>query len=758
MSDLLARLARTLTHRWKRSLLAALAVLAVLGVFAANGNPATDDFKVPGSESQQALDLLKTHAPAMAGVDSQLVFSAKTGKITDPQNKAAVERALERVTKLRGVTAAPSPFDGPGQVSRDQTIAQTTVQYDLDPTAVEKADGENLIEAAEAADGPNLSVAARGQVVDAGSEQSAPIGELVGVGIAVILLALLFRSFAAMGATLFGALLGVAFGQLLLTALAEPLGLPAFASTIAIMLGLGAGIDYSLLIVGRFREQMAAGDSVRDASAKAIATAGSSVVTAGLIVMVAIAGLLVIGIPLIGKMGIGAAIGIAAVVLSALTLLPILIGAFSTRLKPRKYAHVAPSQAFARWGEVLTARPWLSVGAGALVMLALAFPVTQLRLGQPDDGNNPTDQTQRVAYDQISKGFGPGTNGPLLLVADTPKGDAATAGQLEQLRKGIAATPGVVAAAPATASKDGEIATLIAVPATAPQDSKTSDLVDTLRDTVIPNATEGTPLKVYVGGNTAGFKDFSAKTAAGLPIFIAVVIGLSVLLLMAAFRSLWIPLVSAVLNLLSIGAAYGVVVAVFQQGVGADLIGVGSDVPIISYVPVMMFAIIFGLSMDYNVFLLSRIHEAAKEGDAPRASVIHGLSRIGKVIVFAGLIMASVFLAFVTQPDVTAKMFGLGLGVGVLIDVLVVRLVIMPAVVQLLGEKAWWLPRWLDRLLPNISLEGHLVNNSDPKGTPLPGHPDAPKTPEELPDAVTAATTTNGRAGEAELVGEPERS
>jgi RND superfamily putative drug exporter len=463
---------------------------------------------------------------------------------------------------------------------------------------------------------------------------------------------------------------------------------------------------------------MAEGDSVRDAAAKAIATAGSAVLTAGLIVMVAIAGLLVIGIPLLGKMGIGAAIGVAAVVLSALTLLPIMFGALSNRLRPKRYAHVAPSRWFERWGRLVTARPWLSVGAGVLAMLVLAFPVTQLRLGQPDDGNKRADQTQRVAYDQISKGFGPGTNGPLLLVADLDGGSKA---QLERLRERVAATPGVVAVAPATPSADGEIATMAAIPATAPQDEQTSDLVRTLREDVIPQATS---LKVYVGGQTAGFEDFSAKTAAGLPIFIAVVVGLSVLLLMAAFRSLWIPLVGAALNLLSIGAAYGIVVAVFQEGIGAGLLGAESGVPVVSFVPVMMFAIIFGLSMDYNVFLLSRIHEAAKEGHAPRASVVHGMSRIGKVIVFAGLIMASVFLAFVTQPDVPIKMIGLGLGLGVLIDVLVVRLLITPAVVQLLGERAWWLPRWLDRLLPNVSLEGHLVANRDPKGAPIAGHPE----------------------------------
>jgi RND superfamily putative drug exporter len=271
----------------------------------------------------------------------------------------------------------------------------------------------------------------------------------------------------------------------------------------------------------------------------------------------------------------------------------------------------------------------------------------------------------------------------------------------------------VAASAPATVSQDGEMATIFAIPTTAPQDARTSDLLERLRATVIPQAVAGTPLKVYVGGNTAGFEDFSDKVAAGLPLFIAVVIGLSVLLLIAAFRSLWIPLASAVFNLLSVGAAYGVVVAVFQEGMGASLLGVDSGVPIVSFIPVMLFAILFGLSMDYNVFLLSRIHEAYNEGDGPRESVIHGMSRIGKVILFAGLIMAAVFLAFVTQPDVIGKMMGLGLGLAILIDVLVVRLVIAPAVVTLLGDRAWWLPRWLDRLLPNVSIEGHLVQGVD---------------------------------------------
>jgi RND superfamily putative drug exporter len=713
MSSLLARLARTLTHHWKRGLAGAVVVIVLLGAAAGAGGQAADDFSIPGTESQQALDLFKAHSPAFAGADSTLVFTVRQGKVSDAAPRAAIAAALDRVRGLAGVEDVADPFAKGGAVSRDGRLASVDVRYRVQPQDLDKADGEHLLAAAKTAEGNGVDVAARGMLIDLASEQSAPVGELIGVGIAILLLTLLFRSLAAMGATLVGALIGVMVGQILLAALAKPLGLPAFATVIAVMLGLGAGIDYSLLIIGRFREQVAGGDSVRDASAKAAATSGASVVAAGLIVMVAIAGLLVIGIPLIGKLGIAAAIGVAAVVVSALTILPIMSGALAKRLKPKKPEHVQPSAGFARWGEIVTARPWVSIAAGVLVLLVFAAPVTQLRLGQPDDGNQPASKTQRVAYDRLSAAFGPGSNGPFLLAVDTRKDDPATQQQLGALQKAVAGTPGVATVAPAMPSKDGEMATIFAIPTTAPQDAKTSDLLQRLRQDVIPKATAGTPLKVYVGGNTAGFEDFSDKVASRLPLFIGVVIGLSVLLLIAAFRSLWIPLVSALFNLLSVGAAYGVVVAVFQEGVGAGLLGVDSGVPIVSFIPVMLFAILFGLSMDYNVFLLSRIHEAYNEGDRPRASVIHGMARIGKVILFAGLIMAAVFLAFVTQPDVIGKMMGLGLGLAIVIDVLIVRLVIAPAVVTLLGDHAWWLPRWLDRVLPNVSLEGHLVQGLD---------------------------------------------
>ncbi len=713
MSLLLARLARTISQHWIRSLVAALVVLFLLGAAAGAGGEAADDFNIPGTESQKALDLFRAHSPAFAGADSTIVFSVRNGELSDPAPKAAITGALDEIKQIPGVEEVDDPFAQGAAVSKDGRIASVGVRYSTDPADLEKKDGERLVDAAETAQRDGVQVEARGVLVDLASEQDAPVGELIGVGIAIILLTVLFRSLAAMAATLFGALLGVAAGQILLTALAAPLDLPAFASVIAVMLGLGAGIDYSLLIIGRYREQIAAGDSNRDAAAKSLATSGATVVAAGVIVMVAIAGLLIIGIPFIGKLGIAAAIGIAAVVISAITILPIMMGALKKWLRPKKPEHVRPSPAFERWGEFVTKRPWASVAAGVFILLVFAAPVTQLRLGQPDDGNQPESKTQRVAYDQLSRAFGPGSNGPFLLAVDIPKGAADNQAELKKLEGAVAKTPGVASVAPATVSQDGEMATIFAIPTTAPQDKKTSDLLARLRSDVIPAATAGTALKVYIGGNTAGFEDFSDKVASRLPLFIGVVIGLSVLLLIAAFRSLWIPLVSAVFNLLSVGAAYGVVVGVFQEGFGASLIGVDSGVPVVSFIPVMMFAILFGLSMDYNVFLLSRVHEAYNEGDGPRESVIHGMARIGKVILFAGLIMSSVFMAFVTQPDVIAKMFGLGLGLAILIDVTIVRLVIAPAVVTLLGDRAWTLPRWLDRILPNVSLEGHLVQGLD---------------------------------------------
>src|SRR3954471_2880478 len=386
MSQLLASLARGLSLHWKRSLLGALGVLVVLVLAAGAAQPASDDYKLPGAESQAAVDLFQAHSPAFGGADSTLVFTVHDGKVTDPAPRAAIDRALAKVRALNGVALAASPFQAGGQLSRDGRLASVDVRYSTGTADIKDADGEALIAAAESAQ-PTVQVEERGYLIDLATEQDAPVGELVGVLIAVVLLTLLFRSGAAMVATLIGALVGVAAGQLLLAAVSDPLGLPTFAAVIAMMLGLGAGIDYALLIIARYREQRAAGDSLPDAVARTAATSGVTVVAAGVIVMVAIAGLLVIGVPFIGRMGLGAAIAVGAVVVSALTVLPIMIGAFGRRLVPKRPEHVASSTAFTRWGEIVTGHPRTAILAGVALLLVLAFPVTQMRLGQPDDGN-----------------------------------------------------------------------------------------------------------------------------------------------------------------------------------------------------------------------------------------------------------------------------------------------------------------------------------------------------------------------------------
>jgi RND superfamily putative drug exporter len=708
MSAFLASLARTLSRRWKRGLVGLLAAIVLVGVAAGSqSGSAAEDFSIPGTESQRAQDLLEDKFPAASGVTAQAVFTVKSGKLTDAEPRQAIEAALERVGRLDHVTSVSEPLaaDG-GSLSADGRTAFATVQYDIQPTELETQDGEALEQTARGAERGGAQIELRGQPLDVAAEQELPVGELVGVAIAIVLLTVLFRSLAAMAVTLLGALIGVVLSQLVLAAVSEPLGIPEFATTIAIMLGLGAGIDYALLIFSRFREQLAAGDSPSEAAARANATAGVSVVAAGLIVMVAIAGLLAVGIPLVGRMGVGSAIAVACVVVSSIAVLPIFAGAVARWLHPKDPSRVGRSEGFERWGWILVRRPWVPVVAGGLLLVVLALPLTDLRLGQPDDGNLPEDRTQRVAYDQLSEGFGPGFNGPLLLAVGSKTGGRLDDAQLERIRAVLEDTDGVAFVAPASTNRAGDAAIIQATPTTSPQDAGTSDLVQRLRDDVIPTATEGSDLNVSVGGQTAGFEDFSDKIASRLPLFIGVVIGLSILLLIAVFRSIWVPLASAVFNLLSIGAAYGVVVAVFQWGWGASLLGVGEDVPIVSFVPLMMFAILFGLSMDYNVFLLSRIREAYFEGDSPKESVVHGLSRIAKVVLVAGLIMSSVFLAFISGGDVVIKMFGLGLGAAILIDAVVVRMVISPALMALLGDRAWWIPDWLDRVIPNVSLEG----------------------------------------------------
>ena len=715
MAHLLGNLAAWAAEHWKRSLAIVAVVLVALGVAAgAGGGSFVDDFRTPGTESQSAMDVLDDRFPAAAGDTANVVFAVDSGTLREPERRAAIERTVEEIRAEPHVTGAPGPFEPrSGQLSENGRIAYVPVQYDDTAPALGEKPGQRLEQVAEIGEQAGIEVSRNGAIVDQAEQAMAPIGELIGIAVAMILLTLVFRSVAAMALTLISALIALAGGLLLLQFGSAFADFPSFAPTLGVMLGLGAGIDYALLIVGRYREQLASGDSVSHSARVANATSGTSVVAAGAIVVVAITGLLATGIPFVGRMGIGSAIVIAMVAVGAVTVLPTLMGAFARRLRPKRPEHVEPSQRFARWAGLVTRRPVAATIAGGLVLVLLATPFASLRLGQPDDGNDSQGSTTRVAYDRLAEGFGPGFNGPLVLAATTPS-DGSGQPTLTRVERAVAADRDVAVVSPAELSPAGDAAVLTVIPKSSPQDERTTELVDRLRDEVLPAATGGSRVDVHVGGATATLQDLADKIASRLPIFIGMVVGLSVLLLMAVFRSLWVPLVSAAFNLLSIAAAYGVVVLVFQEGVGSGLLGVDGEVPIVSFVPLFMFAILFGLSMDYNVFLQSRIREEYLGGAGPQQSVVRAMSRVGRLILAAGAIMTSVFLGFVTDPDVVVKTIGFGLAVAILIDVLIVRMVVAPAVMTLLGDRAWTLPAWLDRVLPRISLEGELRDEKRP--------------------------------------------
>ena len=683
MAPLLGRLAAAAAGHWKRSLAFAAAVLVGLGVLATTvGGDFSAGFRAPGTDSERALDLLEQRFPTQAGDTATTVFAVDRGTLRDGGAASAIARTASAVRRQPHVTGV-----APLQLSRDGRIGFLTVQYDRSAQDLRRAPGERLADASAVAERAGIEVSRRGAIIDEAENASAPIGELLGVAAAVLVLTLVFCSVVAMLLTLIASLISLAGGLLLMRFGTAFTDIPSITPTLAVMLGLGAGIDYALLIVGRYREQLAAGVDVVGSARVANATAGTSVLAAGSIVVVALTGLLATGIPFVGRLGIGTALVVASVAIGAVTLLPVFVGAFARRLRPRRPLSSSPG--FERWGARVARRPWPAAAIGTLVLVGLALPALGMRLGQPDDGNDRVGSTTRVAYDRLAEGFGLGFNGPLVLAVSGTDSVSRVRSLAEQ-------TPGVAFVSSPQLSPRGDAATLTVIPSSSPQDPRTSELVSRLRETL--------PAGAYVGGATATLDDLAGKLAARLPFFIALVIGLSVLLLMVAFRSIWVPLVSGAFNLLSIGAAYGVVVAVFQHGWGASLLGVDGSVPIVSFVPVFMFAILFGLSMDYNVFLIARVRE--------ERSVVRALAQVGRVILAAGAIMTAVFLGFTTDPDVVVKTFGVGLASAILIDVLVVRMLIAPAVLTLLGERAWALPAWLDRALPRISLEG------EPEATP----------------------------------------
>ena len=716
MTSPLSRLGRAAARHWFRTLLVTVILIAGIGTLGSVlGAGFVDDYRTPGVDSTQAQELLEARFPQVSGADATLVFAGDRGVVTGD----GVQATLRTVAEQPHVTGVSEP-----QVSRDGTIAFATVQYDRPAEDLGPVARERLEAAVAPAERAGAEVSMRGMAVDIGDEQPAPTGELIGVAAALLLLTLLFRSVVAMALTLVAAAFGLVGGMVLVALASAGVEIPTVAPTIGVMLGLGAGIDYALFLVARHRERLAAGDDVETAAANANGTTGVAVLTAGAIVVVAISGLLAVGIPFVGRMGLAAGVVVAVTAVAAVTVMPALLGMAGRRVLGRRERRATgpvepagPGRA-ERWAGAVARRPVFAAVAGTAILLALAAPVLGLRLGQPDDGTKPASATQRVAYDRLAEGFGAGFNAPLVVAVSLPQDRAEADEALQRLETGAKGTPNVATVAPPVINRAGDAATLTVIPRTAPQDLATSALVDHLREQVVPAATQGTGAKAHVGGATATFDDMAGRVSERLPLFIGVVVGLSLLLLMAAFRSIVVPLVSAAFNLLSIGAAYGVVTLAFQTEAGTSLLGV-SDQPIVSFVPMFMFAILFGLSMDYNVFLLSRVREEyLRTGDA-RAAVTHAVGRTASVIGTAGAIMTAVFLGFVTEADSVVKMIGVGLATAIAVDVTVVRMLLAPAVLTLLGERAWGLPRWLDRLLPHLDLEGGARLRPAPGGQSL---------------------------------------
>ncbi|MEV8596809.1 MMPL family transporter [Streptomyces sp. NPDC052012] len=706
--------------RWcvQRRLIAVLLWLLALGVAGAGavlaGSAYSNDYKVPGTESGRAAQLLEEGFPTLGGDSDTVVWHTSSGTVRDADVEQTMTRTLDRIEDLPGVASVTGPYDerGAGRISEDGRTAYATVTFDDQAEDIDPGEAAAVVRTAQGAETDGLRVELSGSAIGLTESSGGHVAEIVGVAVAAVVLFLAFGSLAASLLPIATALVGVGTAYAGIVLLGHAMTVADFAPMLGMLIGLGVGIDYALFIVTRHRRGLKRGLSVTEAATNAVATTGRAVVFAGATVCIALLGMLMLRLNFLNGVAIAASLTVVLTVAASVTLLPALLSfigmrALSGRERRRLAEHgpepELPTGFAARWSAFVERHPKL-LGAIALVVMAvLALPTLSLHLGTSDQGNDPKTSTTRQAYDLLADGFGPGVNGPLTLVTEVEGAEDRLA--LGNLDATLRQTEGVASVSPVTYGQGGDTAYLTVVPESSPQSKETSELVDRLREDVLPRAEAGTALDVHVGGVTAGYDDFADVIIGKLPVFVGVVIGLGCLLLLLAFRSVGIPLKAAAMNVAAVAAAFGVVVAIFQWGWGSELLGLGRAGPIEPFLPVIMVSVLFGLSMDYQVFLVSRMYEEWLETGDNRRAVRIGLAETSRVINSAAVIMISVFLAFVLSGDRVIAMFGIALAAAVALDAFVLRTLLVPALMHLLGGANWWLPRSLDRILPRISVE-----------------------------------------------------
>ena len=703
-------------HRWTVVLVWLAVLIGSISASNAVGSNFSDSFTLPNTPSTSAYNLIKSADQKQSGDLERVVYAVPAGQsITAPGNVEVITKSLTKLESFPGVSGITSPFTPTGaqQISKTARVAYATVQFSEPSFKVSSAEAKRFVREATSVADKNVTVAVGGQIAES-SIQVKFDGTLIGVLLSGVVLFLVFGSIFAMVLPLLSAILSLGTAVGIIALLSNVLQMPSFSDQLVLLIGLGVGIDYALFIVTRHRQGLRAGMSVKDSITKAVDTSGRAVLFAGIIVCVALLGMFALGVSFLYGLAIASSIGVLFTMIAALTLLPAMLSFIGPKAMGRRQrkalAQTGPALAtdsstgfWARWADFMRRRPLVPAVIALLVIAILIAPFLSMRLGSSDQGNDPNGSTTRVAYDLLAQGFGPGFNGPLQLVAKVHGAEQEAA--MAKVAKDVAMQPGVVFVAPPVKLPHSLVEIVQVFPSTSPQAAETTALINHLRSTTIPAATAGTGLTVYVGGFTAIFVDFAHVLGAKLPLFVGLVVLVSFLLLGWVFRSIVIPVTAAVMNLISIGAAYGILTAVFQHGVLGSLFGVTRTGPIESFIPVMMFAILFGLSMDYEIFLLTRIHEEWLHTGDNKLAVRNGLAATGKTITAAALIMVLVFASFILGGQIVIKEFGLGLAAGVIVDAIIIRMAVVPSVMQLLGRSNWWFPKWLDRILPDLSVE-----------------------------------------------------